>query len=323
MVPDRQSDHNDNPKQQFVITVAPHEAGHRLDLFLAHVDSLSSLSRSRIQSLVRANHIKINGSAVKPNCIVQAGDVVSVCLPPAKPVDLKPEAVDFQVLYEDDHILVLAKPPGVVVHPSCGHTSRTLVHGLLHHCGSLSEISGQLRPGIVHRLDKDTSGVMVVAKNDASHSFLVEHFKSRNVRKIYLALLDGELKEERGSVNLPIGRHPVNRKKMAVRPDGREALTLWRVLGRFRGFTFVELELKTGRTHQIRVHMADLGCPVAGDAVYGRKNKRYADIGIVRQCLHAHKLSFEHPATGRILQFESPLWPDIRNAIECLQEELQ
>ncbi|MHB1014690.1 MAG: RluA family pseudouridine synthase, partial [Desulfurivibrionaceae bacterium] len=193
--------------------------------------------------------------------------------------------------------------------------------GLLYHCGGLSGMNGELRPGIVHRLDKDTSGVMVVAKTDFAHQALADQFKRREVKKFYQALVDGRPIGQSGRVDLPIGRHPVHRKKMAIREDGREAVTNWRVLERFaQGLTLLELGLETGRTHQIRVHMAALSHPVAGDSVYGRKNSHYPKMGIIRQCLHAHTLSFSHPRTGENLQFTAPLWPDMLYTLELLRQ---
>ena len=295
--------------------------GQRLDLYLASQLDQEGLTRSRIQQLIRAGMVLVNGTVQKAKYLLQAGDRLTVAIPPSPPSELVGEPVDFITLHEDEDLIVLAKPPGIVVHPASGHRSATLVHGLLHHCGGLSGINGELRPGIVHRLDKDTSGVMVVAKSDFAHQALAGQFKQRQVKKIYQALVEGKPTMQSGRVDLPIGRPPVQRKKMAIREDGREAVTNWRVLERFaQGLTLLELSLETGRTHQIRVHMAALSHPVAGDSVYGRKNSRYAEMGISRQCLHAHTLAFIHPRTGEDLQFIAPLWPDMLYTLELLRQ---
>lgn len=297
------------------------QGGQRLDLYLAcHLDH-EGLTRSRIQQLIRTEMVLVNGVARKAKYLLAAGDRLTVTIPPPPPSELVAEPVAFVTLHEDEDLMVIAKPPGLVVHPALGHRAATLVHGLLHHCGGLSGINGELRPGIVHRLDKETSGVMVVAKTDFAHQALAGQFKRREVKKIYQALVDGRPIGQAGRAALPIGRHPVQRKKMAVREDGREAVTNWRVLERFvQGLTLLELGLETGRTHQIRVHMAALSHPVAGDSVYGRKNPLYLEMGIIRQCLHAHTLAFRHPRTGEDLRFTAPLWQDMLYTLELLRQ---
>jgi 23S rRNA pseudouridine1911/1915/1917 synthase len=295
--------------------------GQRLDICLAEQLKDEGLTRSRLQQLIRDGLVLVNGQRQKASHPVQAGDSCLVLLPAPAPSQLVPEPVAFASLYEDEDILVLAKPPGVVVHPACGHQEGTLVHGLLHHCQDLSGINGCQRPGIVHRLDKDTSGVMVVAKSDAAHHSLVGQFKGREVKKIYRTIVQGVPTGTAGRVDLPIGRHPVQRKKMAVREDGRQAVSNWRLLESFaQGFAFLEVRLQTGRTHQIRVHMAALGHPVAGDALYGRKNPLFAELAIVRQCLHAHTLAFRHPRSGEFLEFVSPLWSDMEETLRLLRQ---
>ncbi len=297
------------------------KGGQRLDLYLASQLEPEGLTRSRIQQLIRAEMVWVNEIPRKAKYLLQVGDRLTVTIPLQAPSELVGAPVAFVTLYEDDDLIVLAKPPGIVVHPGAGHSSATLVHGLLHHCGELSGINGEMRPGIVHRLDKDTSGVMVVAKSDFAHQALAGQFKRREVKKVYQALVDGKPTMQSGRVDLPIGRHPIHRKKMAIREDGREAVTNWRVLERFvQGFTLLELGLETGRTHQIRVHMATMSCPVAGDSVYGRKNFRYLEMGITRQCLHAHTLAFRHPRTGENLQFTAPLWSDVLCTLELLRQ---
>lgn len=298
---------------EFQFTVAAESHGQRLDLFLVRQPGLADFSRSALQGLIRDGRVQANGLSPKSGYRVQTGDRIAVVVPPPAPTALVAEEVPFAVLFEDDDLVVLSKPPGIVVHPACGHQAGTLVHGLLFHCDNLSGISGAERPGIVHRLDKDTSGVMVVAKNDLAHRSLIEQFKARSVEKWYHAILDGRLDARSGRVASPIGRHPVHRKKMAVRPqDGREAATNWQVLEEFAlPFTYVALRLETGRTHQIRVHMASLGCPVAGDPLYGRSNPVNDQLGIVRQCLHSFSLSFRHPRRDETVRCTAPLWDDM------------
>lgn len=296
--------------------------GLRLDQFLATRLALDGVSRSSLQTLVRDGRVLVDRMPRKSGFRLQGGETITVAIPPATPTELQPEQIAFEVLYEDRHLLVLTKPPGVVVHPAAGHDTGTLVHGLLHHCDGLSGIGGELRPGIVHRLDKDTSGVLVVAKNDTAHRILAAAFKARQVKKTYMAILEGTLPSPEGRVTLPIGRHAVDRKKMAADvKGGREALTQWRVLEAFRaGFTFVELQLNTGRTHQIRVHMAAMGAPVAADPLYGRKNsKANTRYGVHRQCLHAYRLAFAHPETGVWLEFVAPLPPDMAGLLDALR----
>ncbi len=284
--------------------------GQRLDVFVAHNLQLSAISRTTIKNLINSGRIQVNNQQKKASYHLAADDIVNVSLLPAVSSKLTAEKVFFKPLFEDDDLIVLSKPPGLVVHPACGHSSGTLVHGLLHHCRNLSGIGGKLRPGIVHRLDKDTSGVMIAAKNDQAHQSLSGQFKEREIKKIYLALLAGSPPAVDGTVDLPIGRHPVSRKKMAVRrKDGREAVTHWHIVESLPFFTLVKLKLDTGRTHQIRVHMAALGCPVAGDSVYGGKQVNGPDIK--RQCLHARQLSFNHPRSGKRLRIVAPLWQDI------------
>lgn len=307
---------------QFRFLVRDEDAGQRLDRFLAMVLADAQMTRSRLQALILDGHVLVEGTRKKVGYLVRSGEQVVVEVPPPQVSTLAAQEVPFIILYEDDALVVLSKPPGVVVHPACGHLEGTLVHGLLFRCANLSGINGQLRPGIVHRLDKDTSGCMVVAKDDQAHHRLVEQFKSRQIVKIYHAILVGSPEKGHGTVDLPIGRHPVNRKKMAVRPEnGRPAITHWRTVERFgAGCTFVELRLETGRTHQIRVHMAALGHPVAGDPVYGGKVKELSRFGIVRQCLHSSTLGFCHPRTGKAMEFTAPLWADLAAALDCLRD---
>lgn len=300
----------------------PESAGLRLDIYLTQQEKISDYSRAMAQHLIRSGHVLVNGRERKASYRIQCGDELTASLPSPKSSELVPEEVFFQVIYEDEDLVVLSKPPGLVVHPACGHSEGTLVHALLYHCDNLSGISGELRPGIVHRLDKDTSGIMVAAKNDYAHRSLVDQFKNREVDKTYHAILDGRPASSEGRIALPIARHQVNRKKMAIREvNGREAVTSWKILEELScSFTFVQVKPQTGRTHQIRVHMASGGYPVAGDALYGKKNPLYSRLEIKRQCLHASTLSFTHPSANKRMSFTAPLWPDIENVLQVLRE---
>ncbi|MBC8317660.1 MAG: RluA family pseudouridine synthase [Desulfobulbaceae bacterium] len=292
--------------------------GKRLDLFVADLEEFDSFTRSRIQKLIRSGNILVNTQAKKSGYQLQIDDQVSIAVPPPKEISLAPESIPLQVLYEDDDLISIVKPPGLVVHPANGHESGTLVHALLHLCTNLSGINGELRPGIVHRLDKDTSGVMVAAKNDMAHHGLVKQFQNRSVKKIYHAILAGIPRTSEGRIESPIGRHPIKRKKMAVlESGGRHAVTLWEVKEVFDSYSFVRLRLETGRTHQIRVHMASIGCPVAGDSLYGKKNT--GSLEIDRQCLHSSILSITHPVSGEKLTFTAPLWPDMEVVLQSLR----
>jgi len=295
--------------------------GQRLDHYL--VVMLQEVSRSRINSLIRNSLIRVNDRPSKASHRLKEGDLIKVTIPPPEPLEIRPEKVDFSILYEDHDLLVIVKPPGVVVHPASGHKKGTLVHGLVAHCRDLSGISGVERPGIVHRLDKDTSGVMVIAKNDRSHHGLVELFKSRQVKKVYHAIVRGRPAGRSGCISRPIGRHRSNRKKMAVLTHGgKEAVTCWSVLEELPfDMTYLEVRPETGRTHQIRVHMAFSGHPVAGDTLYGGGQLKVADgITIERQCLHAYSLTFRHPVSGEEMKFIAPLWQDMRTILERLRQ---
>ena len=280
------------------------DAGTRLDHFLAA--RISDLSRSRIQALMGEGHVIVNGEPKLRSCKVHAGERIVLTVPPVIASENLPEDIALEILHEDDDLIVINKPPGLVVHPAPGHAGGTLVNALLHHCKSLSGIGGVERPGIVHRLDKETSGCLVAAKNDAAHQSLTEQFAGREVRKIYLAIATGTFKKAKGTINVPLGRHPVYRQKMGVllRGGGRDALTDWLVLTTLPCGTLVQCTLHTGRTHQIRVHLKYLGHPVVGDEVYGKR------AGFSRQMLHAWKLGFAHPRTGNPLDFTAPIPPD-------------
>lgn len=285
----------------------------RLDRFLS--TRLPDLSRTRLQALIDDRHVRVDGLARKASHRLRGGEEVSVELPEPIPLDLIPEPIPLDIVYEDDAVLVVNKPAGMVVHPGAGHDRGTLVHALLAHCPTLSGIGGVRRPGIVHRLDKGTSGLLAVAKTDQAHRELTRQLKARTVSRRYLALVHGSLPQEAGVIEAAIGRHPRDRLRMAVRPlgQGRAALTQFRVLERFEGFTLLEARLQTGRTHQIRVHLAHLGFPVAGDPIYRRRPGRPGDGDLVArlgalggQALHAAALGFTHPTSGIRCQFEAP-----------------
>ena len=298
----------------------PHE---RLDTFLR--TQFPTLSRGAIQRLIQQGDVRVAGKPVKASHLPRAGEKIEIHWPDARPATAQPQEMPLDVLFEDDDLLVLNKPPGMVVHPSAGHEESTLVNALLHHCaGQLSGIGGVARPGIVHRLDKETSGCLVIAKNDPTHLALSTQFAGREVRKIYHAIVCGRVTPEQGDIRAAIARHPTHRKRMAVTDgSGREAWTSYTVIERLREATLVEAVLHTGRTHQIRVHFKHLGFPVAGDATYGnRQNKRVTELTgytAPRQMLHAHKLAFKHPRTGKKMSFEAP-WPeDFKEGLTALR----
>ncbi len=286
------------------LTLTADREGERLDAFLAR--SVPGLTRSAAQKLLEDGAVTLSGRPGKKNDRTAAGMEVSLTLPDPEPLDVLPQNIPLDVVYEDDDVIVVNKPVGMVVHPAPGHPDGTLVNALLYHCGSsLSGINGVLRPGIVHRIDRDTSGLIIAAKNDRAHLALAAQLQDHTLARVYEAVAVGSLKEDSGTVDAPIGRHPVDRKKMAVdRKNGRPAVTHWSVLARYPGYTRVECRLETGRTHQIRVHMASIGHPLLGDVVYGSK-KPFP--GLAGQCLHAKRLRFLHPSTGEPVEVECPL----------------
>jgi len=286
----------------------------RLDQFLAR--ELPRFSRSRIQQLIRQQFVTLNGSSPRPRDILRIGDRISVNEPPLQKIESRPEAIPLNVLFEDDDLIVINKPAGLVVHPGSGQPEHTLVNALLHHSAHLSGIGGKERPGIVHRLDKETSGSLVVAKNDEAHRSLSTQFESRTVDKIYLALVAGKLRKTAGTIEEKIGRHPKYRQQMSVQSSrGRAAKTEYRVVSSSNEMSLVECKLHSGRTHQIRVHLHHLGHPVLGDKVYGA---RFAKT-FPRQMLHAWKLGFEHPRSGERKNFEAPLPQDFQSALNSLR----
>ena len=279
-------------------------SGERCDQFLTR--TVPGLTRSGAQKLLEGGAVLCGGEAVKKNRKTAPGEVYTVELPDPDPIEALPQDIPLDVIYEDGDVIVVNKPVGMVVHPAAGHPDGTLVNALLYHCGnSLSGINGQLRPGIVHRIDKDTSGLIIAAKNDAAHLSLAAQLQDHSLYREYHAVAVGGFREDSGTVDEPIGRHPLERKKMAIdRKNGRQAVTHWEVLERYSGYTYLKCRLETGRTHQIRVHLASLGHPLLGDVVYGNKK---SVPGLAGQCLHAKKLSFVHPRSGERLTVECPL----------------
>lgn len=291
--------------------------GQRLDVFLH--EAMGDLTRSAVQKLIEQGNVTCGGVAVRKNAKTVAGQTYLVHLPEPQAVELTAQEIPLDVVYEDDDLLVVNKPKDMVVHPAAGHEDGTLVNALLHHCGdSLSGINGEKRPGIVHRIDKDTTGLLIVAKNDFAHQKLSDQLKDHTLCRTYECIVRGGFREDSGTVDAPIGRHPTDRKRMAVTTkNSREAVTHWRVLGRYGQYTHLECRLETGRTHQIRVHMAHIGHPIAGDPLYGVKKP---ELGLHSQCLHARELTFVHPRTGEKITVICDLPEEFRNALERLQK---
>jgi 23S rRNA pseudouridine1911/1915/1917 synthase len=313
--------------EYFSIRVPEKDQGRRLDQFLSETDL--RLSRSLAKKLIEVGAILLNKIPSKPSAHLKRGDLVSGTLPQPTPPSLTPEPIPLIILYEDPYIIVIDKPAGMVVHPAYGNPSGTLANALLYHCKDLAGINGVLRPGMVHRLDKDTSGVMVVAKNDDAYHQLVKQFKNRIVEKVYLAIAYGKFGKEEGLIDAAIGRHLSERKRMSTRTKkGRIAITRWKVAERLDGFTLLQVFPQTGRTHQIRVHLSSMGHPILGDPLYGRRGRpgaihdpvlRGCMKKIERQALHAHRMGFNHPRTGERVQFVSPMPSDMKEVLECLR----
>ncbi len=318
--PRRRKERQIEEERPALCTVGPEAAGLRLDHFLAR--QYPAFSRSFFHKLIAGALVLVDDLPVKAGFRLRLGAAVAIRFPPARPESLVPEQVDFPVLYEDEHLLAINKPPGLVVHPACGNHSGTLAHGLLFYCRELPGADVG-RPGIAHRLDKDTSGLLLAAKTEYALRRLMDDFKDRRIQKSYQALLMRRPGESEGRIDAPIGRHPVNRQKMAIRENGRHAVSAWRVRECFaNGWCLVEIRIETGRTHQIRVHMASIGCPVAGDMLYGGGGKLERE-GLscpARQMLHAEELVFSHPVTGENMTLRAPLWPDMQALIEALRQ---
>jgi len=298
----------------------PDAAGQRLDVWLAQ--ARPEHSRARWQQLIRDGHVRTDDAPRKPNHTLRGGECVSWDEPPPVDIPLVAEDIPLDILYEDDQLLVVNKPPGLVAHPAPGHAAGTLVNALLHHCGDLTGIGGAKRPGLVHRLDKDTSGALVIAKTEPTLRALIEQFREREVGKIYLALVWGHPAPPFGVIRTLIGRHPHHRQKMSADGGGRPSVTHYETLETFREIAALQLRLETGRTHQIRVHLKHIGHPVIGDPTYGfRRLPRELPTAADRQMLHAHRLTFRHPATGRLMEFVAPLPDDFRRLLAALRAE--
>ena len=312
--------------QSFERRLAADEAGERLDVFVSRW--LPDVTRSRVQNLLSEGMILVDGKTVKAGDKLKTGNLVQVVLPQLKELSAEPEAMDLEILYEDDDLAIVNKPRGLVVHPAAGHESGTLVNGLLHHFqGKLSGINGVMRPGIVHRIDKDTSGLLVICKSDRAHQGLSDLLKDHDIERVYHAVVHGSFSKTEGTVDAPIGRMDSDRKKMCVRADGRRAITHYRVLEQYDGFSYVELRLETGRTHQIRVHMRSIGHPLLGDEVYGAAKENTKLEKMLKgkdfwpgQILHAKVLGFVHPVSGEYIEFNSELPAYFQTVLEYLQK---
>ncbi len=301
-----------DPRQATKTELAADRAGERLDVFVARL--LPELTRSRVQRLIDDGHVAVAGQRARASLRLEPGQRVSVDVPPAVELDAVAEPIPLDVIFEDEDLLAVNKPAGMTVHPSPGHATSTLVNAILAHCRDLSGIGGVLRPGIVHRLDRDTSGVILVAKNDAAHQALAKQLKDRTVEKTYVALVEGTPKPAEGVIDAPIARDPQRRQRMAVVAGGRASVTAYSVIERFKGTSLIEARPKTGRTHQIRVHLAAIGHPIVGDRVYGK-----ASPLIGRQFLHARSIVFTHPRTGERMELEAPLAVDLAEALRRLR----
>lgn len=298
-----------------IIIVEEDMDGERLDSFLA--ESIEDISRSNVKALIDDKQVRVDGLERKASYRIKAGEIISVQIPDPKPVEIKPEPLPLEIIYQDSDVAVINKPKNMVVHPAHGNLNHTLVNALLYHIKDLSGINGEIRPGIVHRLDKDTSGVLVVAKNDTAHRSLAMQIKEHSINKQYMALVHGVIKENLGSIDAPIGRSKIDRKKMAVTSEGRKAISNYQVLERFHNYTLVKIQLLTGRTHQIRVHFAYIKHSIVGDPLYGSGKKHF---GLDSQALHACLLGFKHPRTGEYMEFTAPLPEYFKKILDELQK---
>ena len=302
--------------EPILLRASEESKNQRLDAFLA--SSLDGLTRSQATRLIESGEVAVNGRAVSKSYKLAGGEDIAVTLPEPEPVEAVPQDIPLDVVYEDADVIVVNKPSGMVVHPAPGHPDGTLVNALLYHCaGTLSGIGGALRPGIVHRIDRDTSGLIIAAKNDAAHQYLSAQLADHTLARTYECIVVGKLREDRGTVNAPIARHPTDRKRMAVVAGGREAVTHWEVIARYPGYTHVRCRLETGRTHQIRVHMAYIGHPILGDTVYGAKKEI---PGLTGQCLHAVGLRFLHPRTHEVVELSCPLPEEFTRMLQKIRK---
>ena len=297
-----------------ILEITENQAGQRIDRYLADTQDLS---RSFLQKILKDGEVAVNGKSVKANYKLREGDRIEFKIPEAVEPDIVAEDIPLSILYEDADVLVVDKPKGMVVHPAAGHYSQTLVNAVMYHCkGELSGINGVLRPGIVHRIDRDTTGSIIICKNDMAHNEIARQLKEHSINRRYRAIVTGVLKDDEGTIEGAIGRDKKDRKKMAITADGKLAVTHYKVLQRFKHYTYVECVLETGRTHQIRVHMASIGHPLLGDEVYGRKSDKYKCEG---QCLHAMTLGFHHPRTGEYIEVNAPLPPYFEHLLAVLE----
>lgn len=303
--------------EETILIVDKESENNRIDKYLA--EAFNGKSRSYIQGLIEKENIKVNGKSIKSNYKVKENDEILIVMPEALELEVEAEDIPLDILYEDNDVIVINKPQGMVVHPAPGNYTKTLVNALLYHCKDLSTINGVIRPGIVHRIDKDTTGVLVVAKNDESHNFLSKQLQTHSMKREYIALVEGRLKEDKGTINKPIGRNKKDRLKMGIVDDGKRAVTHYEVLERYKNTTLIKCVLETGRTHQIRVHMASIGHPLVGDEVYGFKKQRFKLKG---QVLHAKTLGFIHPKTKEYMEFTTNLPEYYNNLIEKLRKEV-
>lgn len=306
-------------EKEYDIIIGPNMLKERIDTFLS---KKIGLSRSQVEKLIKNGHVKINNQLAKSGYRVKRDDRVHVMVPEPSSIEAKPQEMPLSIVYEDKDIIVINKPRGLVVHPAAGNTEGTLVNALLFHCRDLSGIGGSIRPGVVHRLDKETSGLIVFAKNNEAHANISAQIKDRKVKKLYWAIVHGDVKSNNGQIDVPLGRHPVHRKKMTVitssKLKSRSALTHYKVLRRLKGYTLLELDLKTGRTHQIRVHLSYIGHPIVGDGTYSRKKNEF---GVSGQMLHAKTLAFNHPITGKYMEFNADIPEDMKRVLGTLVED--
>ena len=302
--------------EPILLRASEESKNQRLDAFLA--SSLDGLTRSQATRLIESGEVAVNGRAVSKSYKLAGGEDIAVTLPEPEPVEAVPQDIPLDVVYEDADVIVVNKPSGMVVHPAPGHPDGTLVNALLYHCaGTLSGVGGALRPGIVHRIDRDTSGLIIAAKNDVAHQYLSAQLADHTLARTYECIVVGALREDRGTVDAPIARHPTDRKRMAVVAGGREAVTHWEVIARYPGYTHVRCRLETGRTHQIRVHMAYIGHPILGDTVYGAKKEV---PGLTGQCLHAVGLRFLHPRTHEVVELSCPLPEEFTRMLQKIRK---